>query len=81
MTRSSSQYCFSTSTIRSVVDFLHNTNGVYFGTRQGKKGADGTGVVDNVELPPWANGRPEEFIRIHRAALESDYVSNHLHHW
>eukprot|EP01134_Creolimax_fragrantissima_P002008 CFRG2008T1 len=45
------------------------------------------GVLDNgrpaadVELPPWANGDPYTFIRIHRAALESDYVSANLHHW
>lgn len=32
-------------------------------------------------LPPWAKGDPREFIRLHRAALESDYVSEHLHEW
>lgn len=37
-------------------------------------------VVGDVELPPWA-ASPEDFIRIHRAALESDYVSAHLHEW
>ncbi|GMF18298.1 unnamed protein product [Phytophthora lilii] len=37
--------------------------------------------VDDVELPPWAHGDPIEFVRKNRAALESDYVSNHLHHW
>ena len=31
-------------------------------------------------LPPWANSA-EEFIRIQREALESDYVSQNLHHW
>jgi len=33
-----------------------------------------------VVLPPWAS-TPEEFIAIHRAALESDYVSQNLHAW
>lgn len=36
--------------------------------------------VGDVELPPWAT-TPEEFIRIHRGALESDYVSANLHNW
>ncbi|KAL4133456.1 hypothetical protein PRIC2_003773 [Phytophthora ramorum] len=37
--------------------------------------------VDDVELPPWAHGDAVEFVRKNRAALESDYVSDHLHHW
>jgi predicted amino acid-binding ACT domain protein len=37
--------------------------------------------VGDVELPPWAHDSPKEFIRLHRAALESDYVSANLHHW
>ena len=37
--------------------------------------------VGNVFLPPWARGSVREFIRKHREALESDYVSENLHHW
>ena len=37
--------------------------------------------VDEVILPPWAKGSAREFIRRHREALESDYVSDNLHHW
>ena len=37
--------------------------------------------VDDVELPPWAGGSAEQFVRLHREALESEYVSLHLHHW
>ncbi|KAF4139778.1 WD domain G-beta repeat domain-containing protein [Phytophthora infestans] len=37
--------------------------------------------VDDVELPPWAHGNAIEFVRKNRAALESDYVSENLHHW
>ncbi|CAG8706222.1 6076_t:CDS:2, partial [Racocetra fulgida] len=40
---------------------------------------DGT-RLDNVGLPKWAHS-PEEFVRINREALESDYVSENLHHW
>ncbi|GJD06085.1 BEACH domain-containing protein lvsF [Galdieria sulphuraria] len=55
--------------------FLVNEYGIDFGTCQdGRK-------VDNVELPPWANGSPSEYIRMNRKALESDYVSEHLHLW
>lgn len=55
-------------------DFLRNLNNFSFGQQQcGNE-------VNDVELPPWAS-TPEDFIRIHRAALESDYVSAHLHEW
>ena len=37
--------------------------------------------VSEVTLPPWANGSAMEFIRKHREALESQYVSENLHHW
>ncbi|KAG5266359.1 hypothetical protein AALO_G00230130 [Alosa alosa] len=56
-------------------DFLTNTNNLKFGCMQ-----DGTSLGD-VVLPPWAKGDPQEFIRIHREALESEYVSAHLHLW
>ncbi|KAJ6248752.1 beige/beach-related [Anaeramoeba flamelloides] len=56
-------------------EFLQNSNKFNFGqTQKGEK-------VDDVILPPWANGSPEEFIRIMREALESDYVSAHLNEW
>jgi len=42
---------------------------------------EGAANVDDVVLPPWANGSPFEFVRIMREALESDYVSEHLHEW
>ncbi|XP_076995955.1 lipopolysaccharide-responsive and beige-like anchor protein isoform X2 [Tamandua tetradactyla] len=40
---------------------------------------DGT-VVSDVELPPWAK-TAEEFVRINRLALESEFVSCQLHQW
>lgn len=56
-------------------DFLVNANRFDLGCKQ-------SGVaLDDVVLPPWAKNDPREFIRLHRAALESDYVSQHLHEW
>ncbi|KAL8955686.1 MAG: hypothetical protein Q9193_006552, partial [Seirophora villosa] len=57
-------------------EFLLNTNGFDFGQRQG----DGE-TIDTVSLPPWAKGDPKIFIAKNREALESEYVSKHLHHW
>ncbi|XP_017268395.1 WD repeat- and FYVE domain-containing protein 4 isoform X2 [Kryptolebias marmoratus] len=56
-------------------DFLLNSNNIQLGFME-----DGTALGD-VELPPWAKGDPQEFIRIHREVLESDYVSSNLHLW
>ncbi|PAV81676.1 hypothetical protein WR25_17284 isoform D [Diploscapter pachys] len=38
-------------------------------------------ILDDVVLPPWAHTDTREFVRLHRQALESDYVSFHLHEW
>ena len=53
-----------------------NTNSLPLGEMQ-----DDRGEVGEVVLPPWCNNDPFEFVRIHRAALESEYVSEHLHEW
>lgn len=37
--------------------------------------------MNHVILPPWAKQDTREFIRVHRQALECDYVSQHLHQW
>ena len=37
--------------------------------------------LGDVQLPRWANGDAHEFIRLHREALECDYVSERLHEW
>lgn len=36
--------------------------------------------MSDLALPAWANS-PEEFISLHRAALEGDRVSREIHHW
>ena len=57
-------------------EFLTNINDYDFGARQNSAKSIGT-----VELPPWAKGDPKIFIAKNREALESPYVSRHLHHW
>jgi len=53
-------------------DFLVNVRKLDLGTRSNGK------RVDHVSLPRWANS-PADFLKKHREALESDYVSNNLH--
>ena len=36
--------------------------------------------VDHVKLPRWAKNS-QDFLKKHREALESDYVSANIHHW
>lgn len=55
-------------------EMFYNASTYKFGAR-----SDGN-VVSDVELPPWAK-TPEEFIRINRMALESEFVSCQLNHW
>ena len=56
-------------------EFLVNYNKFDLGKKQ-------NGVVLNdVVLPSWAKGDSREFIRVHRQALESDFVSAHLNEW
>ena len=56
-------------------EFLVNSNKFDLGKKQ-------SGIMlDNVMLPPWAKNDPIEFIRVHRMALESDFVSAHLNEW
>eukprot|EP00281_Chroomonas_sp_CCMP1168_P015187 CAMPEP_0206212506 /NCGR_PEP_ID=MMETSP0047_2-20121206/605_1 /ASSEMBLY_ACC=CAM_ASM_000192 /TAXON_ID=195065 /ORGANISM="Chroomonas mesostigmatica_cf, Strain CCMP1168" /LENGTH=352 /DNA_ID=CAMNT_0053634553 /DNA_START=1 /DNA_END=1056 /DNA_ORIENTATION=- len=59
-----------------MADFLINTNSLDMGIRQSRQ----TQVRD-VDLPPWANGSPEECVRLLRKALECEHVSQNLHHW
>uniref|UniRef100_A0A673B8W9 Neurobeachin-like 1 n=1 Tax=Sphaeramia orbicularis TaxID=375764 RepID=A0A673B8W9_9TELE len=56
-------------------EFLENQNGFDLGRLQISKER-----VNDVVLPKWAKS-PEDFIYKHRKALESEYVSAHLHEW
>lgn len=56
-------------------DFLKNINKLDLGVNSNTKER-----VDDVILPPWAQS-PEDFISIHRRALECEEVSKNLHNW
>jgi len=56
-------------------EMFQNVNDVDFGVRQ-----NGNNIID-VELPPWANGSRFQFVKFHREALESEFVSANLHSW
>uniref|UniRef100_A0A8D1KG07 Protein FAN n=1 Tax=Sus scrofa TaxID=9823 RepID=A0A8D1KG07_PIG len=56
------------------VSFLVNSLRLDLGKKQGGQ------LVEDVELPPWAQS-PEDFLQKSRDALESDHVSEHLHEW
>eukprot|EP00850_Spirogloea_muscicola_P002042 SM000007S21002 [mRNA] locus=s7:1425419:1443445:- [translate_table: standard] len=56
-------------------EFLRNSNKYQLGQKQDGK------QLNEVALPPWAKGSPEEFVRLSREALESEYISDRLHHW
>ncbi|KAH0621661.1 hypothetical protein JD844_023204 [Phrynosoma platyrhinos] len=56
-------------------EFLENQNNFNLGQLQISKE-----VVNDVVLPKWAHS-PEDFIYKHRKALESEYISAHLHEW
>uniref|UniRef100_A0A8C3TD66 Neutral sphingomyelinase activation associated factor n=1 Tax=Chelydra serpentina TaxID=8475 RepID=A0A8C3TD66_CHESE len=54
--------------------FLVNSLKLDLGKRQGGK------MVEHVELPSWALD-PDDFLQKSQNALESQYVSEHLHEW
>ncbi|XP_075385717.1 neurobeachin-like protein 1 isoform X2 [Tenrec ecaudatus] len=56
-------------------EFLENKNQFNLGCLQASKE-----LVNDVILPKWAKSA-EDFIYKHRRALESEYVSAHLHEW
>ena len=55
-------------------EILRNRNKLKFGKLENGE------VVNDVILPAWSSS-PEDFIRKHRMALESEFVSCQLNHW
>lgn len=55
-------------------NFLENVNKISLGVTTAGK------TLGPVGLPPWAKNA-QDFIRQNKNALESEYVSAHLHHW
>eukprot|EP00026_Physarum_polycephalum_P000081 Phypoly_transcript_00081.p1 GENE.Phypoly_transcript_00081~~Phypoly_transcript_00081.p1 ORF type:complete len:2336 (+),score=350.42 Phypoly_transcript_00081:123-7130(+) len=71
----------STSDVKELIpefyyfpEFMENLNHIDFGMRQNGE------PVDEVTLPPWAS-TSQEFVDICRKALESEFVSQNIHHW
>ena len=54
-------------------------NGFVTGLKLGEK--QNGEQVDDIALPPWSQSCSRLFTLVHRQALESDYVSSHLHQW
>ena len=54
-------------------EFLRNKNEFDLGEVNDVK-------INDVELPKWAKS-PADFVYLHRKAMESEYVSNHLNEW
>ncbi|XP_061828501.1 neurobeachin-like isoform X1 [Nerophis lumbriciformis] len=55
-------------------EMLVNASGYHLGMREDRV------MVGDVDLPAWAK-TPEDFVRINRMALESEFVSCQLHQW
>jgi WD40 repeat protein len=72
----------STSDVKELVPELFTCPEVFLNTNNYPLGETQSRIsISNVILPPWANGSAYEFVRLHRLALESEYVSSNLHHW
>jgi hypothetical protein len=56
-------------------DFLNNGNQFDLGMTQKDE------LINHVVLPRWSNNDPKLFVKLHRQALESRYVSENLHNW
>jgi hypothetical protein len=74
----------STSDVKELIpefyyfsEMMRNGNRLQLGSRQ----VESSAPVSDVLLPRWAHGSAREFVRLHRQALESEYVSAHLHEW
>jgi hypothetical protein len=72
----------STSDVKELIPEFFTCPEIFINTNQFPLGeTQGNTQVNDVKLPPWANGSAYEFVRLHRLALESEYVSRNLNHW
>ena len=62
---------YATSPDEAIPEFYSQPS-VFVSTHEGMR---------DMAVPDWADGDPATFVRLHRAALESEYVSKHLHAW
>ncbi|CAL4219135.1 unnamed protein product, partial [Meganyctiphanes norvegica] len=74
--------CDSTTDFKELIpeffflpEIFLNSEGFNFGCRQSGE------AVHHIHLPPWSGDDPRRFVLVHRAALESPYVTQNLHHW
>ncbi|MEM7559510.1 MAG: BEACH domain-containing protein, partial [Planctomycetota bacterium] len=72
----------STSDVKELIPEFFTCPEMFLNTNHFPLGSTQAGrPIDNVGLPPWAKGSAYEFVRLHRLALESEYVSQNLHRW
>jgi len=72
----------STSDVKELIPEFFTCPEIFLNTNNFPLGETQTKIkINHVKLPPWANNSPHEFVRLNRMALESEYVSNHLHEW
>jgi len=72
----------STSDMKELIPEMFTLPEMFLNTNNFPLGSTQSGhSIDNVGLPPWARGSPYEFVRVHRKALESEFVSQNLNHW
>ncbi|XP_070506091.1 neurobeachin isoform X12 [Chironomus tepperi] len=70
-----------TSDVKELIPEWYFLPEMFYNQSEYRLGArDDGNTVSDVELPPWAK-TPEEFVRINRMALESEFVSCQLHQW
>jgi hypothetical protein len=72
----------STSDVKELIPEFYTLPEMFLNTNKFPLGkTQNNHTIDDVALPPWAKGSAYEFVRIHRLALESEYVSRNLSQW
>ncbi|CAL8307384.1 unnamed protein product, partial [Gadus morhua 'NCC'] len=70
-----------TADVKELIPEFYYLPEMFVNSNEYELGARDDGVlVCDVELPVWAK-KPEDFVRINRMALESEFVSCQLHQW